>query len=55
MLFAQLVCLSGFAGHACAVRGWGFVAAGFMTFWGGYLLWDEFVVRWLSIRSKSDK
>jgi len=52
LLLPQLVCLLGFARQSCAVRGWGFVLAGFLTFLGSYLLWDDFVRPWLS---RSDK
>jgi hypothetical protein len=47
LLFPQLTCLLGLSPN-CSVRGFGLMLAGSLTGIGGYLLWDEFIRRWVS-------
>ena len=49
-LSLQLACLFGLRPE-CSVRGFGLMAAGFMSVIGGYLLWEEFLRGWLLKRA----
>jgi hypothetical protein len=54
LVWGQFKCVLGLVEGVCYFGGKLAMAGGFMTFLGGYVLWEDFIIRWWSKQKRDE-